>query len=95
MSTVITMADEDDQAPIGPRGYDLAYEVVARRLERRIRAGEWAYHMPLPSEPALSEWYGVSRTTIRSAARLLEERGMVEVVKGRGTYVAWQAPDAS
>ncbi len=88
-------APEDDQAPIDPRGYDRAYEVVARRLERRIRAGEWAYHMPLPSEPALSEWYGVSRTTIRSAARLLEERGMVEVISGRGTYVAWRPPSAS
>jgi len=100
LSTVITMteedgqAPEDDQAPIVPRGYDLAYEVVARRLERRIKAGEWGYHMPLPSEPALSEWYGVSRTTIRSAARLLEERGLVEVISGRGTYVAWR-PDAS
>jgi GntR family transcriptional regulator len=87
-------AAEGDQDPIVPRGYDLAYEVVARRLERRIRAGEWGYHMPLPSEPALAEWYGVSRTTIRSAAQLLQERGMVEVVKGRGTYVAWR-PGAS
>jgi len=72
-------------------------EACAGRIdpERRIRAGEWAYHMPLPSEPALSEWYGVSRTTIRSAARLLEERGMVEVISGRGTYVAWRPPSAS
>lgn len=88
------MTEEDDRAPIDPRGYERAYEVVARRLERRIRAGEWAFHMPLPSEPALAEWYGVSRTTIRSAARLLTERGMVEVRSGKGTYVTWQG-DAS
>jgi DNA-binding GntR family transcriptional regulator len=86
--------DEDDRAPISPRGYELAYEVVARRLEKRIRDGEFGFHVPLPSEPQLSGWYGVSRTTIRSAARLLTERGMVEVVAGKGTYVTWR-PDAS
>jgi GntR family transcriptional regulator len=89
LSTVVTMKDEDS-APIDPRGYDKAYEVVAARIERRIRSGEFAYHAPLPSEPALAEWYGVSRTTIRSAARLLAERGMVEVRQGKGTYVTWR-----
>ena len=91
LSTVITMEDEDT-APIDPRGYDNAYEVVAARLERRIMAGEFAYHAPLPSEPALADWYGVSRTTIRSAARLLAERGFVEVRRGKGTFVTWRQP---
>lgn len=89
LSTVITMEDQD-RAPIDPRGYDRAYEVVAARIERRIRAGEFGYHDPLPSEPALAEWYGVSRTTIRSAARVLAERGIVEVRPGKGTYVTWR-----
>jgi DNA-binding GntR family transcriptional regulator len=31
-------------------------------IERRIMAGEFGYHDPLPSEPDLAEWYGVSRT---------------------------------
>lgn len=88
------MTDEDDRAPIDPRGYERAYEVVARRLEARIKAGEFAWHMPLPSEPALAEHYGVSRTTVRSAARLLTERGIVEVVAGKGTYVTWQPGQA-
>jgi len=92
---MVTNVTEEDQAPIDPRGYDLAYEVVARRLERRIRAGEWQYHMPLPSEPALSEWYGVSRTTIRSAIRLLAAKRMLEVRTGKGTYVTWEPGDAS
>lgn len=85
--------DEDDQAPIDPRGYQRSYEVVAARLERRIRAGEIALHQPLPSEPALAEWYGVSRSTVRSAIRVLTQRGIVEVVRGKGTYVTW-TPDA-
>ena len=91
MSTVLIMTTERDQDPIDPRGYDRAYEVVARRLRRRIEAGEFAYHSPLPSEPALAEWYGVSRTTVRSATRLLTDAGMVEVRPGKGTYVTWDA----
>lgn len=94
MSTVLVMTTgEHDDDPIDPRGYDKAYEVVARRLRRRIEAGEFPWHAPLPSEPALSEWYGVSRTTVRSAIRVLTDAGMVEVRKGKGTYVTW--PDAS
>lgn len=91
MSTVAIVSTEDDQAPISR--YDLAYEVVAGRIEKRIRGGEFGYHQPLPSEPALAEWYGVSRTTVRSAIRVLTERRMVEVRPGKGTFVTWQ-PDA-
>lgn len=95
MSTVLVMtAEERDRDPIDPRGYDNAYEVVARRLRRRVESGEFPWHAPLPSEPALSEWYGVSRTTVRSAIRVLAEAGIVEVRKGKGTYVTWR-PDAS
>ena len=61
------MAEEGDQDLIDPRGYEKSYEVVARRLRRRIEGGEFRWHAPLPSEPALAEWYGVSRTTVRSA----------------------------
>jgi DNA-binding GntR family transcriptional regulator len=90
LSTVITMEDEDDRAAIEPRGYARAYEVVAGRIERRIMAGEFGYHDPLPSEPDLAEWYGVSRTTVRSATGRLIERGMVERVRGKGTFVTWR-----
>ena len=90
LSTVIAMED-DDRAEIDPRGYDTAYEVVAARLERRIRRGEFPWHTPLPSEPALAEWYGVSRTTVRSAIGLLVGKSMVEKRSGKGTYVTWRA----
>lgn len=80
--------EEEDQAPIDR--FDVAYTVVADRIEKRIRGGEFGYHQPLPSEPRLAEWYGVSRTTVRSAARVLTERGLVEVRPGKGTFVVWQ-----
>lgn len=93
MSTVARMPgaerEEQDQDPIDSRGYEVAYEVVARRLERRIRGGEFRWHMPLPSEPALAEWYGVSRSTIRRASEVLIRKGMLERRRGKGTYVTW------
>lgn len=89
LSTVRCMAEEGDQDPIDPRGYEKSYEVVARRLRRRIRRGEFRWHAPLPSEPALAEWYGVSRTTVRSAIEVLIGERLVERVRGKGTFVTW------
>jgi Bacterial regulatory proteins, gntR family len=86
----VTTQDEGDQDPIDSRGYYKAREVVARRLEKRIRRGEFGWHMPLPSEPALSEWYGVSRTTVRAAIESLIAGGLVERVRGKGTFVIWK-----
>lgn len=93
LSTVITMQEEQDQDPIDPRGRELSYLVVARRLRKRIEAGEWPDGAPIPSEPDLTEHYGVSRTTVRSAIRELVAAGLVEVVKGKGTYVAGRHPE--
>ncbi|WP_307721585.1 GntR family transcriptional regulator [Embleya hyalina] len=42
---------------------------------------------PLPSERVLSEQYGVARNTLRRALSDLEDRGLIEVVKGRGRLV--------
>lgn len=95
VSAMSTTDSEGDQDPIDPRGFDNSYDVVARRIERRIRAGEFGWHMPLPSEPDLSEWYGVSRTTVRSAIDVLVERGMVEKRRGKGTFVTWSPGGAS
>ena len=83
---------EDDQAPIDPRGDRLVYEVIAERISRRIASGELAPGMPLPSEPDLAEWYGVSRASVRRAREVLEERGLVRVVPGKGTYVSRGEP---
>lgn len=82
------MAEEDDQAPISR--YETAYKVVAERIERRIRAGEWPWRAPIPNEYALAEHYGVSRPTVRSAIQILVNDGMVEVRPGKGTFVTWQ-----
>ena len=61
--------------------------VVVDELARRIVSGELAEGDLLPTEPALCDQFGFSRTVIREALKLLEERGLVRVEQGRGTSV--------
>ena len=42
----------------------------------------------LPTEMELAARFGVARTTIREAFKLLEQDGIVHTIHGRGRYVA-------
>jgi GntR family transcriptional regulator, transcriptional repressor for pyruvate dehydrogenase complex len=64
------------------------YEQIVEQIERRIVAGELKDGDQLPSERELSEQFAVSRTAVREAIKALQEKGMVEVFVGRGTYIA-------
>jgi GntR family transcriptional repressor for pyruvate dehydrogenase complex len=48
----------------------------------------------LPAERNLAQQLGVSRTAIREAIRALEEKGLVEVRQGAGTFVRSPAPES-
>jgi DNA-binding FadR family transcriptional regulator len=61
--------------------------VVVEELAHQIIGGALATGDLLPTEPALCEEFGFSRTVIREALKLLEERGLVRVEQGRGTSV--------
>jgi DNA-binding FadR family transcriptional regulator len=61
--------------------------VVIGELARRIISGELGTGDVLPTEPALCDEFGFSRTVIREAVKTLEERGLVRVEQGRGTTV--------
>src|SRR5258708_29532660 len=41
----------------------------------------------LPTETALIERFGVSRPTVRRAVQNLVSRGLVEILRGKGTFV--------
>ena len=60
---------------------------LAGELVQRIVRGQWAPGTAMPSEPALCESYSVSRTVVREAVKLLQEKGLVQVRRGSGTVV--------
>ncbi len=70
---------------------DHLYEIVADNLEKDIVSGIFTERR-LPSEQMLSTRYGVSRTVIREALKILTERRMVSVTAGSGAYIT--RPDA-
>lgn len=63
---------------------------IVRQVQASIADGKFAPGDRLPSEKELSEQFGLSRTTIRDALRILESQGLVEirVGAGGGTFVA-------
>jgi DNA-binding FadR family transcriptional regulator len=71
--------------------------VVAEELAHEILGGSLPAGAVLPAEPVLGDRFGFSRTVIREALKLLEERGLVRVEQGRGTTVrsrdAWNLLD--
>jgi GntR family transcriptional regulator, transcriptional repressor for pyruvate dehydrogenase complex len=67
-----------------PRG--LAHGLV-ERVKERILAGELAPGDRLPTESALAEEFGVSRTVVREAVSRLQAAGLVETFQGRGSFV--------
>lgn len=54
-------------------------------VEKELTAGE-----KLPNEVELSQQLGVSRATLREAIRALTTQGVLEVRRGRGTFVSQQ-----
>ncbi|HAE21967.1 MAG TPA: hypothetical protein DCG47_06540 [Spirochaetaceae bacterium] len=56
-------------------------------LRKAIVSGELAEGQALPTEPDLAQRYGVSRSVVRDAVRLLIAKGLVEIRRGKGTFV--------
>ncbi len=64
----------------------LATAVLLTMVDK-IVGGELPPESSLPTESALCEVFGVSRTVIREALKLLEAKGLVRVRQGHGTTV--------
>lgn len=58
---------------------------LAAELRRRFARGE--FDDEFPTDKQLVEAYGVSRHTVRVAVRDLEQAGIVERLRGRGSFV--------
>ncbi|MEU8380384.1 FCD domain-containing protein [Streptosporangium sp. NPDC048865] len=72
-----------------------AYQALAADLRRRIVSGEFQPGDRLPVEPDLCAGYGVSRSTVREALRLLASQHLIRTVRGvtGGSFVARPDPD--
>lgn len=62
-------------------------EVVAEKLREQISAGQYAVGDQLPIEPELMKSFGVGRSSIREAIKILSIQGLLEVQQGLGTFV--------
>ncbi len=79
--------DSGDKPMVDPGSEVAPYLQLAGILRAQIESGELAPGARLPSIIALSETYGVARTTAHKALRVLVDEGLAVVSRGRGMYV--------
>ncbi|MDO8389726.1 MAG: GntR family transcriptional regulator [Actinomycetota bacterium] len=68
-------------------------EAVAALLRQRIVRGELPVGTKLPTEEELTERFGIARTTLREALRILESQGLIRIKRGRGGGGTVTMPD--
>jgi DNA-binding FadR family transcriptional regulator len=79
-------ADVEASQPWPVRPARLAIPVVAALVDR-IVSGAIPAGSSLPAESALSTSFGISRSVLREAVKLLEEKGLAHARQGQGTVV--------
>lgn len=60
---------------------------VAAKLQEQISLGHYKVNDKLPIEPELMKNFGVGRSTIREAIKILTNSGLLRVQQGVGTFV--------
>jgi DNA-binding FadR family transcriptional regulator len=56
-------------------------------IQHKLQSGEWRAGDRLPTERALSEQFGISRTTVRKVFQEMKAQGLISQTVGSGTYV--------
>lgn len=62
-------------------------EELAERLQKQIVDGTYKIGQKLPAEPELMKMFGVGRSTVREAMKILVNMGFLKVQQGAGTFV--------
>ncbi|WP_255547545.1 FadR/GntR family transcriptional regulator [Mucilaginibacter sp. dw_454] len=60
---------------------------VASKLQQQILLGKYKPNEKLPIEPELMKSFGVGRSSIREAIKILVNQGLLRVQQGLGTFV--------
>lgn len=64
-------------------------------LQQNITSGAWPVNSCIPKEQELMQLLGVGKSTVREAVRSLASIGMLEPIKGVGTFVRSRTPVSS
>jgi DNA-binding LacI/PurR family transcriptional regulator len=64
------------------------YRQLGSRLEAKILSGEFVAGDRLPTTQELATQFGVTIRTAQQAAAVLNQRGLIERIPGRGTFVS-------
>lgn len=67
---------------------ELLYFQLESDLRQKMFSGEYGIGTRIPTEMELCQKYGVSRITVRRAIQDLVEEGVLERLRGHGTYVS-------
>ena len=67
-------------------------EELAEQLQQQIAEGKYKVGEKLPTEPELMKIFGVGRSSVREAVRILGNMGLLSVRQGAGTFVENQTP---
>ncbi len=70
------------------------YEQIVNQIEAKIIDGDLKVGDKLPSEFELADQFEVSRTAIREAVKILRQKGQIDILPGKGTYVTNGTPVA-
>ena len=68
------------------------YMQAAGQIRLKIEKGEWSPGDQLPVIEVFQAEFGLSRATIREALDVLEDEGLIERFRGRGTFVRPHLP---
>jgi len=73
--------DPQDSTPL--------YTQLYRDLRQRILDGTYPEGDAIPSETAMRDLHGITRSTVRHAVSLLVSEGLVRQIRGKGTIVTY------
>lgn len=88
----LTSQSERERIQMGSKNMQTLNEYVAEQIRNKIISHEYSAGSKLPNEFELAEEYGVCRYTIREAIKKLAATGLIEVRRGKGTFVNEMIP---